>query len=902
MLAGLQHAHEEGVVHRDVKPDNVLITKGDEPKLLDFGLAIETETALQITKDGMVVGTPYYLAPEQARGQKATPLCDVYAAGVTLYYLLTGKRPFVGATALAVLNKHIHEPPVPPIKHKADHPKTLNDIVLKMMAKKPADRYQSAAAAANDLESFLKGKQVEVKVPVQLPLGLDRLTKKQQILAAAAGGGGLLVLIILIIVAFSGGKPPPEVTEAPPKAPVVVEAPESIKLATHIKFDKENRGKYELYPEILTNYDNFIGSTASEIYVKKAQDAKKAFFDFAEKQAVLELEKIVKESDPYKRLSLLAGYPRPLRDLTTINKRHHEESTRASSDSERKYLSDEKRLDLMIREGKFPEASSLLEVLLGIAQGTSLERLKGLKNDLPRMEREYNDALLRRLTENFGLVHASFTESLIKRETIPAYLRITKFLKDISDPAERQRTRVAGINYETLFNAATEAGFKEIPVGQVRTSLASAFVNAQDTLAYRILTDLQDALDIEFLVKSAVQGLDVLSQNPSSPEVRFVTLNNQTGRVIFNQLGHVFRPKAGVEKKIEFRKLLPVDLVMLATFSENVSAEKLFDTNDLYARSIGAAYLYSVVPERFAQAIRYFRQAESLQTQGLGARLAAFRENGYQEVRERIAASKAMLDKKNFEGAKQPLADVEAGWAHDPALKEQIGRAMASILVAEVLHHDRVRDYPKLKQAARKLRVDYKGLYREEDVFVPYAQALRNTGTFGPAGSLLNDDWTWEGKTKGSEAPVLDETKLGRGLRLKPDKSIELASVKTRGASGAFVDLTLANPFTSFATGLKFDASSKDGKARKLIVRDTGEVALYEIDGLDEKRVEFTSLGKKLGPNEWIEVGFIAEGGDLVCYVAERPVFLISANIPTDRDIALWSSADANFRLVRLRK
>src|ERR1051325_11152396 len=176
ILRGLQHAPQEGVVHRDVKPDNVLITKGDEPKLLDFGLAIETETALQITKDGMVVGTPYYLAPEQARGQKATPLCDVYAAGCTLYYLLTGKRPFVGATALAVLNQHLHEPPVPPIKHKADIPKPLNDIVLKMMAKKPTDRYQSAAAAANDLEAFLKGKEIQVKVPRQLPLGLDRLT------------------------------------------------------------------------------------------------------------------------------------------------------------------------------------------------------------------------------------------------------------------------------------------------------------------------------------------------------------------------------------------------------------------------------------------------------------------------------------------------------------------------------------------------------------------------------------------------------------------------------------------------------------------------------------------------------------------------------------------------------
>jgi hypothetical protein len=687
----------------------------------------------------------------------------------------------------------------------------------------------------------------------------------------------------------------------PPKPPPVAEAPESIKLAAHIKFDKDNRATYDKYSEILTNYDNFIGSTASDAYVKKAQDAKKAFMDFAEQQAVVELEKIIKEGDPYLRLTLLARYPRPLRDLTTINKRHHEESARASSDSERKYLSDEKKLDLMIREGKFPEANSLLEVLLTIAQGTSLDRLKGLKNDLPRMEREYNDALLRRLSENFGLVHASFTESLTKRETLASYLRVTKFLKDISDPAERQRTRVPGINYETLFNAATDQGFKEIPVGQVRTSIASAFVNAQDTLAYRILSDLQDALDVEFLVKSAVQGLDVLARNPASPEIRFVTLS-QSGRMTFSQLGHVFQPKGGVEKKIEVRKLQPVDLSMLAAHSENMTVEKLFDTNDLFARSIGVAYLYSVVPERYAQAIRWLRQAETLQTQGLALRLAAFRENGYQEVRERIAASKAMLDKKNFEGAKQPLAEVEAGWSHDPALKEQIGRAMASILVAEVLHHDRVRDYAKLKQAARKLRADYRGLYREEDVFVPYAQALLRSGTWVPVGNVFNDDWTWEGKAKGTEAPVVDETGKQRGLRLKPEKSIEISSVKTRGATGAKVELTVGSPFSSFAAGIRFDASSKDGKSRKLVVKDTGEVALLEIDGLDEKRTEFGSLARKLGPGVWIEIGFIAEGGDLICFVGDRPLFLVSASIPTDRDIGFWASADANIRFVNLRK
>ena len=146
ILRGLHHAHEQGVVHRDIKPDNVLIAKGDQPKLLDFGLAIETEASLHITKDGMVVGTPYYLSPEQARGHAATPQSDVYATGVTLYYLLTGKRPFTGATALAVLNKHINDAPVQPMTHRPDIPRAVNDIVLKMMAKKTEDRYKIGRA------------------------------------------------------------------------------------------------------------------------------------------------------------------------------------------------------------------------------------------------------------------------------------------------------------------------------------------------------------------------------------------------------------------------------------------------------------------------------------------------------------------------------------------------------------------------------------------------------------------------------------------------------------------------------------------------------------------------------------------------------------------------------------
>jgi serine/threonine protein kinase len=895
ILRGLQHAHEEGVVHRDVKPDNVLIAKGDEPKLLDFGLAIETETALQITKDGMVVGTPYYLAPEQARGQKATPLCDVYAAGVTLYYLLTGKRPFVGATALAVLNKHIHEPPVPPMKHKADIPKPLNDIVLKMMAKKPAERYQSAGAAADDLDAFLKGKEVQVRLPIQLPFGLDRLTKKQRIIAAASAGGGLLLLLILLIAAFSGGnpKPPAETTKTTgPPAPV----PESARLNECLKFEERNRNNFAAYPEVFTTYEQFINSTTSTQHIEKAKLAKKAFYEYIEKRAVEELDKILKEADPYKRVKLLAQFPQSLQDLTTIDKRLREESTIAASEAEAKYLADEKKIDVAIREGRFKDAAPLLDQLVAIALGTRRERLERLKAELPRIEQEYDDAVLRRLADDYVAIHSFFEESVIRRENVAAYSRVVKFLKDLAEE-ERSRSRVPGVNYENLFRAVSDSAFKDTTLVQVRGSLATAFLKANRSLPYRILSDLQDALDVEYLVSSATQALYMLSPKPA--ELRLATFN-ATGRVTLDSKGFLFTPKAGASKPVEARQLHPEDLVLLAAMTEGVTVDKLYETNDLLSRAAGAAYLYSKVPERWAQAARWFRRAEELGLQGLGYRLDGFRERGYQEVRDRIAASKVLLDKKNYDAAKQPLLAMQAAWTHDPVLREEIARAMATILVAELLQHDRARDYGRLKQAARALRSGYAGLYREEDIFAPYAHALQSTGSWGPVGSLLNDDWTWEGKGQGASAPVEDDK--ARGLRLKPGKSIELAAVKTRGATGAKVELTVTDTYSSFAAGFKFDASPADGKYRKLVVRDTGEVTLYEFDGRDEKRTKSVSLGKKLAAGQWIDLQFIAEGGDLACYVAERPVFIVSAAMPGDRDLGFWASAEANFRFVQLRK
>ena len=157
----LREAHSQGVIHRDLKPGNVLLREGDRAVVVDFGMAkIVTgggtgTTAL--TEHNMVFGTPEYMAPEQARGDELDARCDVYATGVILYELLTGSVPFSGPTPLNVLTAHLTEPATPPRKRAPDRgiSPALEAVTLSAIAKDPADRYATAGALAMAIRSAL---------------------------------------------------------------------------------------------------------------------------------------------------------------------------------------------------------------------------------------------------------------------------------------------------------------------------------------------------------------------------------------------------------------------------------------------------------------------------------------------------------------------------------------------------------------------------------------------------------------------------------------------------------------------------------------------------------------------------------------------------------------------------
>ncbi len=160
ICAALAEAHRAGIVHRDVKPGNVMLTPSGEVKVMDFGIARLTASAATITETASVSGTAHYLSPEQARGEHVDARSDVYSTGCLLYELVTGSPPFTGDSAVAVAYQHVREDPVPPSTLNPDVPPALDSITLRALAKNPAQRYQTAGEFRDDLDRALGGRTV----------------------------------------------------------------------------------------------------------------------------------------------------------------------------------------------------------------------------------------------------------------------------------------------------------------------------------------------------------------------------------------------------------------------------------------------------------------------------------------------------------------------------------------------------------------------------------------------------------------------------------------------------------------------------------------------------------------------------------------------------------------------
>ncbi|WP_030178012.1 protein kinase domain-containing protein [Streptomyces sp. NRRL S-813] len=239
MAAGLGAAHQHKVIHRDVKPANVMLTAERTVKIADFGIARFADAAAStLTATGKILGTADYLAPERALGRPAQPASDVYSLGCVLYQLLTGRAPFSGSTSLAVLQQHVSAAPAPPVLLRPEIPQRLSEYVLSLLAKDPAHR-PTAEQAADWLASHQPTPPAavpELTSPMPAPLppaapapessqartAAHTRPRRQAKLASRAVLGGTALVLFTAAVALGASLTSEENTPSSPSSPAPV--------------------------------------------------------------------------------------------------------------------------------------------------------------------------------------------------------------------------------------------------------------------------------------------------------------------------------------------------------------------------------------------------------------------------------------------------------------------------------------------------------------------------------------------------------------------------------------------------------------------------------------------------------------------------------------------------------
>jgi serine/threonine protein kinase len=269
----LNAAHQKGIIHRDVKPENIMVTYEGEVRLMDFGLARVLDVASHLSQPGDILGTPHYLAPEQAQSMSVDGRADIYSLGVTYYYALTGQKPFDGDTPVAVIMQHINKQPLDPRQFSPEIPDEVCLVIQKMLAKNPDERYQNCNDLISDLETIMASSAVDASKDTAVSATSKTLIasdiakpvpqpKRRSRMARYILGAGISAVIIGLALAamekknsLSKPSPPQPSQDKPVTKPEIDDKSERVK---HLK-DALTKRSSEFYSLLLAqSYDELM--------------------------------------------------------------------------------------------------------------------------------------------------------------------------------------------------------------------------------------------------------------------------------------------------------------------------------------------------------------------------------------------------------------------------------------------------------------------------------------------------------------------------------------------------------------------------------------------------------------------------------------------------------------------
>ena len=923
VLRGLHHAHAAGIIHRDVKPGNVIVTKENEPKILDFGLAVAIDPRDKLTGTGSVLGTPLYISPEQAKGKPAETRSDIYSAGVMFYAMLTGRVPFSGHDPLAVLNMHLHENPVSPVNLNPRIPQALNDIVLKMLAKRVEDRHATAELAARDLQAFLDGKLVALP-----PRPAPRVIRRR---AAPVGliVGSILGIAFLYAMVRPSSSPPP--AAAPPPTVRTLSGPDLEMAEVREKTDailgaatRDGPKDFAVYPHSLGELAKLAGRYANRKDVV-------AVVDGARKNLVAEADRIAREHETQLRPRLLSArgqgdvylmreiyreFPRPFLEITDTGRSIGAEIRDNEERVAKRIDADIESVSRLIEADEFDVVRERLKRLGDVVPPERRKQVSELGETTTAAEAERRLQLIPRLMADVAELDKLVASLLERRQSDEAWNAILG-LVERQGPTKLAATlvRIASIPQATLRSIVPSTVTEEEIDSVLGRFEAEGFAKDEDWPSHRVRWLCEDVLRREWIRRRAERGI----QRLVGVEVTLRSFGGAKGKIAAGS-PPTLQAGAGPAQAVVVDQLEAGDQVYFAAAAavgpEN-PVETVFKSADhkRFAIAAAAAHRYAPVPGRFTEALRWMEQGRVLGMRVPAPRMAALEEAARLE-RDQVARDMLGKALDHAAGGRFDKAHEEL----DRAVKEHEDRShgalvgavardlRARFLLAEAEDDAKGSRWGKALAVLRKLRSGFPA-YAPERATSLFHKALLNAGSWASwpmaTPNAASKTWSWDGKSTGTRPPARMEGGQIVLVDVGGFRALYLERPKTAGATGIRARIRINQTQQSFEAGFHFDAKEPTADLRRFLLRSTNRAeAGTRREGrwtMDEDQDVKPAIAAK----EWYEIAIVSDGTETVFFFgpagSPQGVLTLPGGLDPKAGFGLWANVDTTFADIQVR-